>query len=44
MNHAGFIITTYGVTFGAVIAMAAYAIKQGRELSRKVSDKDKPWT
>ena len=43
MNHAGFIIATYGVTFGAVIVLAAYAIKQGRELSRKVPDKDKPW-
>lgn len=44
MNHAGFIITTYVVTFGAVIGLAVYAIKQGRELASKVSDKDKPWT
>ena len=44
MNHAGFIIATYGVTFGVIIGLAAYTIKQGRNLSRTVADKDKPWT
>ena len=44
MNHAGFIIATYAVTFGVVIGLVVYTIKQGRDLSRTVADKDKPWT
>jgi heme exporter protein CcmD len=44
MNHAGFIIATYAVTFGVIIGLVAYTIKQGRSLSRTVADKDKPWT
>jgi len=44
MNHAGFIIAVYGITFGVIIGLVAYAIRQGRELSRTVADKDKPWT
>jgi heme exporter protein CcmD len=44
MNHAGFIIATYGITFGVIIGLVVYTIKQGRNLSRTVADKDKPWT
>jgi heme exporter protein CcmD len=44
MNHAGFIIATYAITFGVIISLVAYTIKQGRNLSRTVADKDKPWT
>ena len=44
MNHAGFIIATYGVTFGVIIGLVVYTIKQGRNLSCTVADKDKPWT
>ncbi|MEY4024850.1 MAG: hypothetical protein RL278_40 [Actinomycetota bacterium] len=44
MNHAGFIIAVYGITFGVIIGLAVYTIRQGRNLSRTVSDKDKPWT
>jgi heme exporter protein CcmD len=44
MNHAGFIVTTYGVTFGVIIGLVVYTIRQGRNLSRTVADKDKPWT
>jgi len=44
MNHAGFIIATYAVTFGVIIGLVGYTIKQGRNLSRTVADKDKPWT
>jgi heme exporter protein CcmD len=44
MNHAGFIIAVYGVTFGVIIGLAVYTMKQGRNLSRTVADKDKPWT
>jgi heme exporter protein CcmD len=44
MNHAGFIIAVYVITFGVIIGLVAYTIRQGRELSRTVADKDKPWT
>ena len=44
MNHAGFIIAVYGITFGVIIGLAVYTIRQGRSLSRTVADKDKPWT
>jgi len=44
MNHAGFIIAVYGITFGVIIGLVAYTIRQGRELSLTVADKDKPWT
>ena len=44
MNHAGYIIAVYGVTFGVIIGLAVYTMKQGRNLSRTVADKDKPWT
>lgn len=44
MNHAGFIIATYAVTFGVIVGLVVYTIKQGRDLSRTVADKDKPWT
>ena len=44
MNHAGFIIAVYGIAFGVIIGLVGYTIRQGRELSRTVADKDKPWT
>jgi heme exporter protein CcmD len=44
MNHAGFIIAVYGITFGVIVGLAVYTMKQGRNLSRTVADKDKPWT
>ena len=44
MNHAGFIIAVYGITFGVIVGLAIYTIMQGRNLSRTVADKDKPWT
>jgi len=44
MNHAGFIIAVYGITFGVIVGLAIYTIWQGRNLSRTVADKDKPWT
>jgi heme exporter protein CcmD len=44
MNHAGFIIAVYGITFGVIIGLVVCTIRQGRNLSRTVADKDKPWT
>jgi heme exporter protein CcmD len=39
-----FIVVTYGITFGVIIGLVVYTIRQGRNLSRTVADKDKPWT
>ena len=44
MNHAGFNFAVYGITFGVIIGLVGYTIRQGRNLSRTVADKDKPWT
>jgi hypothetical protein len=44
MDHLGFISAVYLTTFGVIIALVAKTLKQGHDLSKKVADKDKPWT
>lgn len=44
MEDIGFIATSYVVTFAALIALAVATFRAGKELSREVSDEDKPWT
>jgi len=44
MKDVGFISLVYIVTFGSIIGLVAYTLKQGSRLSRQVPDKDKPWT
>jgi hypothetical protein len=44
MKDVGFISLVYVVTFGSIIGLVAYTLKQGSRLSRHVPDKDKPWT
>jgi hypothetical protein len=44
MDDAGFILTCYAVTFGAVIAYAAFVIRRGRKVTAQVPDEAKPWT
>jgi hypothetical protein len=44
MEDAGFILTCYAVTFGAVIAYAAYVIRRGRQATAQLPDEVKPWT
>lgn len=44
MDDAGFIIGSYVVTFGAIIAYAVAVIRRGRKLSEIVPDDDKYWS
>ena len=44
MNHAGYVFGTYAITFTLIVSAVVYTLKEGRELSRNVADKDKPWT
>jgi heme exporter protein CcmD len=44
MAHLGFILTAYGVTFGAVGVLAWRVISRGKALARQLPDEDKPWT
>lgn len=43
MEDAGFIITGYVLTFGAVVAYAAYVLRRGRKASAELPDDAKPW-
>ncbi len=43
MDDAGFILSAYAVTFGAVIAYAAYVIRRGRRVTAELPDEVKPW-
>ena len=44
MEDAGFILTAYAVTFGAVIAYTAFVIRRGRRVTAELPDEIKPWT
>jgi heme exporter protein CcmD len=44
MEDAGFILTAYAVTFGAIAAYAAYVIRRGRQVTAELPDEVKPWT
>ena len=43
MDDAGFIIGSYVLTFGAMIAFAWCTVRLGRRLSRQVPDVEKYW-
>lgn len=43
MDDAGFIIGSYALTFGAMIAFAWRTVRLGRRLSRQVPDEEKYW-
>jgi hypothetical protein len=43
MEDAGFILTAYVVTFGAVVAYATYVIRRGRKATADLPDEVKPW-
>lgn len=44
MEDAGFIFTTYALTFGAVAAYVAYVLRRGRNAAAELPDDAKPWT
>lgn len=43
-EDAGFIVTSYVVTFGAVGAIAWRLVSTGRKLGKQVPDDEKYWT
>jgi hypothetical protein len=43
MEDAGFILTCYALTFGAVVAYAAYVIRRGKRMTSQLPDEVKPW-
>jgi hypothetical protein len=43
IEDAGFILTCYAVTFGAIVAYAAYVIRRGRRATSELPDEVKPW-
>ncbi|CAB4732511.1 unannotated protein [freshwater metagenome] len=44
MDNAGFIITSYVITFGAVGAYAIGIIRRSRKSSRDVPRDQRPWS
>jgi hypothetical protein len=43
MDDAGFILTTYVVTFASIAAYALYVVRRGRRTSQQLPDDVKPW-
>ena len=44
MDHIGFILPTYLITFASAAALAWRVVARGRDLARRLPDEDKPWT
>ena len=43
MDDAGFILTTYAVTFAGIAAYALYVVRRGRRAAQQLPDDVKPW-
>lgn len=44
MAYAGKILGSYALTFAGVLAYTVYTVRKGRELARRVTPEDRPWT
>ena len=44
MDNAGFIFTSYALTFGSILAYALYVVRRGRRATDQLPDESKPWT
>ena len=44
MDHAGFIIGSWVLTFVSVATYAAWIIRRGRQLARNATTEEMPWT
>ena len=44
MEHASFIIGSWVLTFGSILAYAVFVIRRARKLSRNASREELPWT
>ena len=43
MDDAGFIVTSYVLTFGGILAYAWYVLRRGKKATRQLPDESKPW-
>lgn len=43
MEDAGFIVTSYVLTFGGILAYAWYVIRRGKNATEQLPDDSKPW-
>lgn len=44
MEHASFVIGSWVLTAGSVVAYAVWIIRRGRELSKHATNEEMPWT
>ena len=44
MDHASFVVGSWVLTAGSVIAYAVWIIRRGRALSQHASHEEMPWT
>lgn len=44
MKDVGFISLTYVVTFVTIVFLVVRVVVEGRSMSSRVPDEDKPWT
>ena len=43
MQDAGFIVSSYVVTFGSVLLYAWYVLRWGKKATEQLPDDSKPW-
>ena len=43
MEDAGFILTSYALTFGGVLVYAWYVLRRGKTATEQLPDQSKPW-
>jgi hypothetical protein len=43
MEDAGFILTSYALTFGGVFLYARYVLRRGKAATDALPDESKPW-
>jgi hypothetical protein len=44
MEDLGFILASYALTLGGILALTAWVLRRGRTLADQLPDEDKPWT
>ena len=44
MRHATFIIASWVLTFGSVMAWSVWTLRRGRSLARNATKDEMPWT
>ena len=44
MENAGFVVGSWAITLGSIVAYAVWVVRRGRSLSRHATNEDMPWT